>query len=113
MRNKQRNNRGNSRRRSPRRPDVEFITLTMPDGSRALYVSDIIRETDPPAVREGIVRRRILATTGQCPCGARNPFDPRRISTAVVMEVVRHETDCPATTENLARAMRAARGGAR
>lgn len=107
-----RNKRTNSRRRSPGR-DVEFITLTMPDGSRALYVSDVIRESDPPAVREGIARRRVLAATGECPCGARSPFDPRRIAPAIVMEVIRHESDCPATAENLSRAMRSARGGVR
>lgn len=108
-----RNKRSNSRRRSPQRRDVEFITLTLPDGSHALYVSDVIRESDPPAVREGIARRRILATSGECPCGARSPFDPSLISAALVMEVIEHETDCPATAENLARAMRAARGESR
>lgn len=107
-----RNKRSNSHRR-PHGRDVEFITLTMPDGSRALYVSDVIRESDPPAVKEGIARRRVLASTGECPCGARSPFDPRKISPAIVLEVIRHESDCPATAENLTRAMRAARGGAR
>lgn len=108
-----RSKRTNYRRRSPQRRDVEFITLTLPDGSSALYVSDVIRESDPPAVREGIARRRVLATTGECPCGAVSPFDPRKISPAIVLEVIEHESDCPATTENLARAMRAARGESR
>lgn len=106
------NKRGNFRPKSRGR-DVEFITLTLPNGSHALYVSEAIRETDPPAVREGIARRRVLATTGQCPCGAASPFDPSRISAALVMEAIQHESDCPATDENLARAMRAARGESR
>lgn len=100
-------------RRRTRRPNVEFIPIDLPDGQRGLYVSDVIRESDPPAVREGIARRRVLAMTGRCPCGAASPFDSRLISPVIVLEVVRHEPDCPATNANLSRAMRAARGGGR
>lgn len=102
------------RRNNARRPaSVDLITLNLPDGSQALYVSPTIRESDPPAVREGIARRRILAQTGECPCGARSLFDPRQISPTLVMDVIHHENDCPATAANLDRAMRAARGGGR
>ena len=100
-------------RRRSRRPEVEFIPIDLPNGQRGLYVSDVIRESDPPAVREGIARRRVLALTGQCPCGAASPFDAARISPVMVLEVVRHEPDCPATNENLSRAVRDARRGAR
>lgn len=101
------------RRRARRAPAVEFITIELPNGQSMLYVCDVISESDPPAVREGIARRRTLALTGECPCGARSPFDPSKIAPSLVIEAIYHESDCPATAENMARAMRAGKGGTR
>ena len=101
------------RRRRSHEPAVELIPIDLPDGRRGVYVSDVIRESDPPAVREGIARRRVLAMTGECPCGARSLFDPLVISPVIGLAEIEHESDCPAAEENLNRAMRDPRGGAR
>jgi hypothetical protein len=91
-------------RRAPR--GIEMFPYTLPDGRRVLYVGDAVRECDPPAVREGIVRRRLLATRGQCPCGARSPFGP--VPSGVSVQTIPHGHDCPAAEENLTAAMRKA-----
>jgi hypothetical protein len=97
-------------RKTPRRAHashaIESFSYTLPNGTRALYVGDAIRESDPPAVREGLARRRMLATEGHCPCGARVPFDPRIIAPAVASHAIEHASDCPAADANLAAAMR-------
>jgi len=86
---------------------IEMFPYTLPDGSRALYVGDAIRESDPPAVREGIVRRRLLATEGRCPCGARSPLGLLR--PGLIVQTIPHGHDCPAAEENLISALRGAR----
>jgi len=91
----------------PARP-IETFVITLPGGKNALYVGDSIRETDPPEVREGIVRRRLVATEGRCPCGAASPFDPAVVPPVLVSDVVMHESDCPAAEENLLAAIRKA-----
>jgi len=83
-----------------------MFPYTLPDGRRVLYIGDAVRECDPPAVREGIVRRRLLATRGQCPCGARSPFGP--VPSGVTVQTIPHGHDCPAAEENLTAAMRKA-----
>ncbi len=97
-------------RKTPRRPHASHalasFSYTLPDGSLALYVGEAIRESDPPTVREGLARRRMLATEGRCPCGASVPFDPRLIAPAVALREVEHADDCPAADANLAAAMR-------
>lgn len=40
------------------------------DGLPVLIAAPVVAEADPPRVREGIARRRALALTGACPCGA-------------------------------------------
>jgi len=37
---------------------------------RILFVSTPIRDDASPREKEGVVRRRLVATTGHCPCGA-------------------------------------------
>lgn len=100
----------NKPRKTPRRAHashaIESFSYTLPNGTRALYVGEAIRETDPPAVREGLTRRRMLAVDGRCPCGASVPFDPRLIAPAASMRTVEHAADCPAADANLAAAMR-------
>ena len=106
-----RRNRSKSRK-TPRRAHashaIESFSYTLPNGTHALYVGDAIRETDPPAVREGLARRRMLATEGRCPCGASVLFDPRVIAPAATSHTIEHASDCPATDANLTAAMRTA-----
>jgi len=59
----------------------------------------------PDDVREGITRRRLVATAGRCPSGAR-PAQPHRGRLEV-----RHEAECPAATELLAAAVTRWRAG--
>ena len=67
-----------------------------------LLVVPVVDEADSPRAREGIARRRLVALTGACPCGAmaimpnraqrragRRAGDP-----SVVM--VDHKSGCPA-----------------
>lgn len=87
---------------------LESFTFTLPGGRLGLYVGDQIRDSDPAEVKEGLSRRRILATTGRCPCGAASPFAPAAISPASVIRSVVHAADCPAAEEILSAAMRKA-----
>jgi hypothetical protein len=60
-----------------------------------------IRDSDPAAVKEGLSRRRLLATTGRCPCGVVAPFDPSLISPGLAQRATVHAADCPAAEETL------------
>ena len=82
------------------------------DGQAVLYVGPGVPEDAPSLIAEGIVRRRLLVTTGACPCGA--VFIPpnraaRRAahhSGAVLHCTVRHDHDCPAASDELAAYLR-------
>ncbi|WP_432510649.1 hypothetical protein [Kineococcus sp. SYSU DK001] len=84
---------------------------------RVAYVLPDVPHDAPAAVREGIARRRITATGGQCPCGARMRRPSRaerrqaqRTGGQLVVDV-RHESDCPAVTATLTAAVRMWRAG--
>jgi hypothetical protein len=55
-------------------------------------------------VREGLVRRRLVITTGRCPCGAtwtppnRAARRAAKRTGAVFTASIEHETDCPAAS---------------
>ncbi|MFC9087054.1 hypothetical protein [Nocardiopsis dassonvillei] len=84
------------------------------DGYKALSVVPDLSETLPADIREGIARRRLVATGHPCPCGAapvrlnraqrRRIAAQRRTGTAapVVRLAVVHEDDCPAADDVLA-----------
>lgn len=81
----------------------DAVLVGIVDGERVAYVGPQLHETYPPLVLEGLVRRRLVATTGACPCGAHLAMPNRAARRAaaragrVVMEVrVEHEDDCPA-----------------
>jgi len=74
-------------------------------GQRVAYVLPVVPEDAPHAVREGIARRRIVATTGECPCGAVVDYGERRPGEVGVGEV-HHERLCPADTAKLVKACR-------
>jgi hypothetical protein len=70
-----------------------------------LVIAPEIPEDGPPDLREGIARRRLVATTGRCPCGARLEL-PETVKRGSFMVVrVEHESDCPATDERIDAAM--------
>ncbi len=74
-------------------------------GQRVAYVLPCIPDGAPHALREGIARRRVAATTGTCPCGAVVDYGDRRPGEVGVGEVY-HRRSCPATTASLVRAYR-------
>ena len=63
---------------------------------RRLVVSSPIRDESSGREKEGAVRRRLVAATGTCPCGAtfRTPTDLAPGKVTVV--AVEHESGCPA-----------------
>lgn len=91
----------------------DFTMLEVPGVGRVALVLPVVPEDAPPEVREGIARRRIVMTTGRCPCGARRTLPNRaqrramrrdkRTGPAVRHVDVEHEPECPATSEALAR----------
>lgn len=67
-----------------------------------LHLGPTLSEDAPHVVREGIARRRLVVTTGQCPCGARMPRPSRAQRRQMCRQggvweaTVSHEIDCPA-----------------
>lgn len=54
------------------RPVTELVTMAVEDDRPAeLLVAVPIPDGAPHRVREGLARRRLIATGQQCPCGAR------------------------------------------
>lgn len=80
-----------------------FIVADVPDGA-------------PDIVREGIARRRILAATRECPCGARVEMPSRQRRRAaerwgeVPVAQIWHANDCPAGDDILLPAVDAWQG---
>lgn len=71
-------------------------------GRRSLYVGPQVPEAAPPVVREGLVRRRLVALGQPCPCGAVLAVpnraarrEARRAGRALHVNV-EHEADCAA-----------------
>lgn len=69
-------------------------TPPRPRPARILYIGSPITESMSPELKEGIVRRRLLFSTGECPCGAR--LDTRRLPAGRQKMTVRHTDRCPA-----------------
>jgi hypothetical protein len=91
----------NRRRLRDRRPGdggLEFEQLLIEHPTtrqRVLYVLPKIPEAAPPAVREGVARRRLTVIAGRCPCGAEISLPD--VAGGTVADVkVWHEDDCPA-----------------
>lgn len=83
----------------------EVVEFTLPDGARALAVLPCIPEDAPYRVREGIARRRVTATTGECPCGATVDYNAALAGRYAVAEAL-HERRCPADTAKLVKEIR-------
>lgn len=72
---------------------------------RVAFVLPVVPEDAPAAIREGIARRRVTATTGRCPCGARVDYGDR-VAGQVVSVEVQHTASCPASDAKLIKAVR-------
>jgi len=92
----------------------DLFACTTTTGEKVVSVVPTIPDGAPDVIREGIARRRLVATGQRCPCGARlvgpNRAQRRRaakLKTGTVRDVfVWHEHDCPASTEALIEAVR-------
>lgn len=70
-----------------------------------LYVVPPLDDGMPALAKEGLARRRLVMTTGRCPCGATLTM-PKDLQRGTITHVrVEHEVDCPAVDENLLRAL--------
>lgn len=72
---------------------------------RAVLVTAEIPDDAPPAIREGLARRRLVATTGRCPCGAELVLPCAPPAGALTVVAVEHEDDCPANDQAMAEAI--------
>jgi hypothetical protein len=62
---------------------------------KAVALAEELREELSQHDKERIARRRLVATTGECPCGAVLHM-PEPVPGSVVLVAVEHEPDCPA-----------------
>ena len=62
---------------------------------RAVVVSEPLEDNLSDFEKERIVRRRLVATTGRCPCGALLEL-PDELRPGFQIIAVEHEPDCPA-----------------
>jgi len=75
------------------------------------YLLPEIPDDAPSAVREGLVRRRLTALEGRCPCGAGVAMPNRAARRRAVRSgvpariLVEHEADCAASDRMLSAAM--------
>jgi len=83
----------------------ELVIFNHKVNGTTLAVLPVVPEAAPYTVREGIARRRLVATTGQCPCGARVDLQAAMQGRVRLAEVV-HDGRCPAVTARLAKAVR-------
>jgi hypothetical protein len=76
------------------------------------YVGVAIRDEFPPAIKDGLVRRRTTALTGRCNCGAAIEVSTDTTGPLERLEGwVNHERGCPADDEWLTAAFAAWRAG--
>lgn len=73
---------------------------TPPKRTIAVLAADI-PDHAPHHIREGLARRRIVATTGNCPCGATLTLPNPLPAGTVTIVPIAHEDDCPAADPQL------------
>jgi len=66
---------------------------------RALVITEEIADDADAAEKERVARRRLVATTGRCPCGATLALPDELSPGTVTIVAVEHEPDCPAANE--------------
>ncbi|GGM53589.1 hypothetical protein ACFFX1_54815 [Dactylosporangium sucinum] len=91
----------------PRALATEHVVRDYPNGDRVLFIVPVVPDDAPPAIREGLARRRIATISGTCPCGSstvqltRQQRRARQRQAAkrhgnVIRGVFEHAADCPA-----------------
>jgi hypothetical protein len=63
---------------------------------KTVVVSPEIPDAASPRQKEGAARRRLVATTGKCPCGAEMAIPADLKPGSITTVRVEHENDCPA-----------------
>ena len=63
---------------------------------RAIVLSARIRDDASHREKEGAMRRRLVASTGRCPCGAVLTVPEDLVAGEMTVIAVEHENDCPA-----------------
>lgn len=91
-----------SRRQQVRVIREELVKVRLDGIGTALVVLPVIPEDAPYRVREGIARRRLVAVSGACPCGARLDLSAATVGPAEA----KHDQLCPAITDRLVKAIR-------
>ncbi|MGI5182230.1 hypothetical protein ACQEVZ_38650 [Dactylosporangium sp. CA-152071] len=87
---------------------TELLRTTI-RGERAVAEVPVIPDDAPPALREGLRRRRVAAGLGRCPCGATRHITPAIWAALCQSDPDRptghapfnHTADCPAHAERL------------
>ena len=77
-----------------------------PPKRQILTLTADVPDDASPAVKEGLARRRLVATTGRCPCGAVLTVPDHLEPGALTVVAVWHEDDCPANDVLFAAALR-------
>ena len=70
------------------------MTRYTPPKKRVAYVGPELSDSSSTKEKERIARRRVLVSTGRCPCGAELPTVEN--SVGVVVLTVEHRQGCPA-----------------
>lgn len=83
----------------------ELVPFHVEGVGNVLAVLPTIPEDAPYRVREGIARRRLVAVTGHCPCGAHLDLQAAKQGRSELAEV-EHAQLCPADTDRLVKAIR-------
>lgn len=65
---------------------------------RRVALTTEIPDDAPARVKEGAARRRLVAATGRCPCGAAIP-SVELVPGTVTVAAVYHEPTCPAADD--------------
>ena len=73
---------------------------TPPKRTAAVLTADIPDDATHH-IREGLARRRLVATTGSCPCGATLTLPTHVPAGAVTLLAVEHQDGCPAADPRL------------
>lgn len=83
----------------------EVVIFQVPGVGNVVAVLPVVPEDAPYPVREGVARRRLVAVTGRCPCGARLDLQAMHGNPAGAVDV-KHDARCPAATHRLLKAVR-------
>jgi hypothetical protein len=67
---------------------------------RRVVISREIPDGASQRDKEGAVRRRLVALTGKCPCGAVLRIPDEMEAGTVTVVAIEHEDDCPAVEKN-------------